>query len=476
MKYKTLLTAALICLSLSITGYTKATIKLPAYLSDNMVLQQQSSNTIKGYGNKESDITLTTSWDGKKYTTKSNKKGYFEITIETPSYGGPYDITITDGNTRSTLKNILIGDVWLCSGQSNMEMPVKGFRGQPVNNSHQAIIAADSRRNLRLFTVKRAYSTTPADDVEGIWTKADSKNVSEFSAVAYFFGNILENKLNIPIGLIHSSWSASKIEAWMDKETLSSFSEIDLSVLGNSEFGYPNGTPTLLYNAMIYPLHGLSVKGVIWYQGESNSSQPELYSRLFRSWVEQWRVFFANPQMPVYYTEIAPYQSSDKNDINLPLFRESQLKSMAEIPNIGMAFTTDIGNEKFIHAPEKQKVGERLAYWALAKTYGIEGFAYCGPVFNSMKMNGSIAELTFDYAQEGLNPENEPVKGFEIAGEDGVFTEAKAEIINGSSVVKVWNDSISVPAEIRYCFRNYTEGNLQNNAGLPAISFRVRTK
>lgn len=475
MKYRILLISILICF-LFVANNLKAAITLPAYLSDNMVLQQLSDNKIRGYANKKANVNLTTSWNEKIYSAQSDEKGYFEITITTPTYGGPYEIKISDGDTPLTLQNILIGDVWLCSGQSNMEMPVKGYRGQPVNNSQQAIVQARANSGLRLFTVKREYSTSLQDDVHGSWSKSDSDAVAEFSAAAYFFGDLLESKLNIPIGLIHSSWGASKIEAWMDKETLSKFSEIDLSVLSNKEFGYPNGTPTLLYNAMIYPLRGLAIKGVIWYQGESNSSQPELYAQLFEAWVNQWRTFFANPDMPVYYTEIAPYQSANKDEINLPLFRESQLKSMQQLSNVGMAFTTDIGNEKFIHAPEKQKVGERLAYWALAKTYGIKGISYCGPVFKSFKRNGNQTEIQFDHAEIGLNPENAEVKGFEIAGDDGVFVEANAEIINGSSTVKVWSKVIPDPAEIRYCFRNYKEGNLQNNASLPAISFRVKVK
>ncbi len=450
-------------------------IILPAYISDNMVLQQESKNKIKGKAKGNTRITMFTSWDNTTYKTKSDASGNFSFEITTPSYGGPYQIKFSDGE-ELTVNNVCIGDVWICSGQSNMEMPVKGYRGQPVNNSQEAIVSANGNRLLRLFSVKKEYSTSAKDDVTGHWSKADPKGVADFSATGYFFGDLIEKKLNIPVGLIHASWGASKIEAWMDKETISQFNEFDLSVLNNTEFGYPNGTPTLLYNAMIHPFKGLSVKGIVWYQGESNSTQPELYERLFKAWIGQWRTFFGNPSLPCYYVQIAPYRSSDKDAIGLPIFRESQLKCMQEIPNIGMVFTTDIGSEKFIHAPEKKKVGERLAYWALAKTYSIEGIDFCGPIFKDYKRKDNIVELRFSYAENGLNPENENIYGFEIAGSDGVYKEAKAEIINGSAVVKVWNDEVLNPVEVRYCFRNYKEGNLTNNVGLPATSFRVTIK
>lgn len=460
----------LICTIVSFSASSK--VKLSAYFGDNMILQQQAKNIIKGTANKNTKVTLFTSWDKKKYSVKSDKNGLFSIEITTPQHGGPYFIKIYDGE-ELVINNIHIGDVWLCSGQSNMEMPVKGYRGQPVNNSHSAIVEADANRSLRLFTIERSYSTTPVDSLRGHWSKSDPKSVANFSATAYFFGDLLEKKLNIPVGLIHSSWSASKIEAWMNKETISKFPEFDLSILNNTTFGYPNGTATLLYNSMIHPLEGLAIKGVIWYQGEANSEQPALYERLFEAWANQWRTFFNNPEMPIYYVQIAPFQSLNKNDINLALFREAQLNLMDKVSNVGMVFTTDIGDEIFIHAPEKRKVGERLAYWALAKTYGIEGIYYCGPIVDKYEKKDGKINIYFKYGEDGLTPENVEVKGFEIAGSDGIFVEAKAKIINGSPIVTVWHESIPNPSEIRYCFKNYVEGNLANNVGLPSSSFRL---
>lgn len=452
-----------------------AKIFLPSFWSDNMVIQQLSSNTIKGIASPNKVITFKTSWSKKAYKTKSDTSGHFAITFTTPAHGGPHSISISDGEVL-TLNNVLIGDVWLCSGQSNMEMPLKGFKGQPVFHSQEKIIAANPTQDLRLLTVKRAYSTTPQDTIIGNWAQSSPKTAAEFSATAYFFGDLVQKTMNIPIGLIHSSWSASKIEAWISKEVISQFDEVDLKELNQEKFSNPNTTPTLLYNAMINPLDGISIKGIIWYQGESNSQNPSLYKKLFAAWVDQNRSLFKNPELPIYYVQIAPYKSSNKDDINLPLFREAQMESMKEINNVGMAFTTDIGDEVFIHSPHKKQVGERLAYWALAKTYNIEGFPYSGPIYKSYELKDNKITIKFDHADTGLNPENTNITGFEIAGVDGNFVKAEAKIINGSSSITVWSDQIESPKEVRYCFRNYTTGNLTNNAGIPASAFRLKIK
>lgn len=465
----------LIIACLLITSIAQAKITLPSIWGDDMVLQQQSEVHFHGKAAAGKLVTLNASWSKSSIKTKSDASGHWNAAIRTPVAGGPFSISISDGETLE-LKNILVGEVWFCSGQSNMEMPVKGFRGQPVFGSQPYIASADPNRPLRLFTVKNDWSTTPKEDVEGHWSESSPKEVSTFSATAYFFGNMLQKILGVPVGLVHCSWSASKIETWMDKETLARIPEVDLSVLNNKEFGYPNGTPTLLHNAMVQPLEGFPVKGVIWYQGEANSNEPALYKKLFPALVGQWRTFFRSPNLPFYYVQIAPWQSGGKDELDWAWFRQAQLELMKEVPNVGMVTTTDAGSEIFIHPPYKIKVGERLAYWALAKTYGKEGIAYSGPIYNSCKVNGKIVEVQFDYGEDGMTPENEELKGFEIAGADGKFLPAHAEIIGGSSVVKVWNETIVTPKEVRYCFRNYKEGSLCNNAGIPASPFRAILK
>lgn len=472
---KTSAKVGLMIIGLLIIGVLQAKVTLPSIWGDNMVLQQQSDVYFHGKATANKSIVLVVSWNKTAIRTKSNAYGNWNALVRTPTAGGPFSISISDGE-KLELKNILVGEVWFCSGQSNMEMPVKGFRGQPVLGSQPYIVSANSNRPLRLFTVKRDWSTTPKEDVEGHWVESSPKEVSSFSATAYFFGELLQKTLGVPVGLVHSSWSASKIEAWMDKETLNDIPEINLSVLNNKEFSYPNGTPTLLHNAMVKPLQGFPVKGIIWYQGESNSENPALYKKLFPALVEQWRNFFHSPNLPVYYVQIAPYQSRGKNELNCAWFRQAQLELMKEVPNVGMVTTTDAGSELFIHSPYKIKVGERLAYWAMAKSYGMDGVSYSGPIFSGYKLSGKVVEVQFDYGEDGMIPENEDLKGFEIAGADGKFLPAHAQIIGGLASVKIWNDTITSPVEIRYCFRNYMEGNLCNNAGIPAAPFRVVIK
>lgn len=453
-------------------SYGEAKIQLPSILGNGMVLQQKSEVRLWGKATPNKKVAIYTSWNTQQQEVNSNKKGDWMVTVTTPEAGGPYTIRISDGE-ELLLDDILIGEVWLCSGQSNMEMPVKGFRGQPAAESQNTIVNANPNRSLRLFTVQRAYSSIPEEDVTGQWKKNTPKSVSTFSAVAYYYGDQLQKVLGIPVGLIHASWSGSSIEPWISKENLLQFSEVDLTPAENPQLKYANGTPTVLYNAMIKPLENYNIKGMIWYQGESNSARPEQYQRLFAVWAKQNRALFRSKDLPIYYTEIAPVASPVDRPFQRAIFREAQLESMHEVSNTGMAFTNDLGSEKFIHAPKKREIGQRLAYWALAKTYQLEGFEYSGPIHRSYMKNGKIIEILFDHADDGLNPENEPLVGFEIASEDSIFYPANAEIINGTSRVKVWSDKVAQPVYVRYAFRNFLRGNLVNNAGLPTAPFRM---
>ena len=321
-----------------------------------------------------------------------------------------------------------------------------------------------------MFTVKKDRSATPNDDCTGHWSVSNPADVANFSAIAYVFGKYLYDVLGVPIGLIHSTWGGTPAQAWMDRKVLEKdFNEIDLSVLNNKKVSPVY--PTVLFNAMINPILGYSMRGVIWYQGEStiNRTKPKQYSRLFPALIHNWRDLWGEGDFPFYFVQIAPYKYDSTN--NSAYQREAQLKSMLSTPNTGMAVTLDIGEYDNIHPAEKTLVGKRLAYWALAKTYGVKGIGFCGPVYREMTIKGNEAILTFDYAKNGFSTFGKALDGFTVAGKDKVFYPAKAKI--GRNEIDVSCDQVLHPKAVRYCWKNFVVGSLYNTSGLPASSFRT---
>ncbi|NNE66461.1 MAG: sialate O-acetylesterase [Pyrinomonadaceae bacterium] len=447
-----------------------AQIKLPSFFSDQMVLQQNEEVAIWGSDKPESKISVKGSW-GAESDASADGNGRWKLKLKTPAFGGPYTLTIK-GSNEVVLTNVMIGEVWLASGQSNMEMPVKGYRNEPINDSIETILNSGNSQ-IRLFTVRRNGSLTPLDDVRGKWSEASPATVKEFSATAYFFGRKLNKLLNVPVGLIHTSWGGTKAEAWTPKESLADFPSIQipekLPVPGQEG---PVYTATLLYNAMIHPLIGYRIKGVIWYQGESDAGEPEQYSRLFPTMIRSWREQWKQGDFPFYFVQIAPFEYGRGN---AGFLRESQLKTMQTVEKTGMAVTMDIGDCKSVHPREKRLVGNRLAYWALSKDYGFEGIAFSGPVFKEI---GEIKEgkikVFFDHSGNGLSSFGKELVGFEVAGEDKVFHPAKARI-NRDRSITVSSDEVLKPVAVRYTFNNCTKGTLFNTEGLPASSFRTDT-
>ena len=457
----------LFCASLGVSSL-QAKVKLPAILGDNMVLQQQSKVKLWGEAEEESSLTVYTSWNHQLLKTTSDANGKWMVEVTTPQAGGPYEITFDDGD-KTILQNIYSGEVWLCSGQSNMEMPVKGFPGQPVLHSNEVIANTDSSWPIRMFTVKKEGSEVLKDDVTGSWKTHTPQNVANFSATAYFFGYQLYKTLRTPIGLIHSSWGASNIETWMSEERFKVFYPSSESKFINEKA--VQRKPCMLYNAMLYPLKDYKIKGTIWYQGEANRTDASMYAKLLPNFVNQLREMFSDAELPFYYVQIAPFPYKADKKENGALLREAQLVCEKTIPHAGMAVLMDIGEKHIIHPSHKMEVGARLAYWALSHDYGIEGITAESPRYLSKKIQDNKLILSFERIGNGLTSYGKELKNFEVAGEDKVFYPAKAQLSRNQVVV--WSDKVKHPVAARYAFKNFVVGDLFNTAGLPVSSFRT---
>lgn len=642
----------IIVLLLALTSILFADAKLPAVISDHMVLQQNSKANIWGWAEPGEKIEVKGSWQwlfGSSTTT--DKDGNWHLAIPTPKAGGPYEINIKANNTIA-INDVMIGEVWVCSGQSNMEMGMK-----MVENSDTEIAAADYP-NIRLFDVARQTSSHPNQDLTGSWVRCSPETVAShgtwggFSATAYYFGRQLHKELNVPVGLISSNWGGTVAQAWTPGDMLGDFPEYDqiakelksynlqeiekrdrekmnewqnkvgqtdlgskqgwervnfddsewktmdqpvawsktelddfdgvvwfrkytnlppswankdliielgpiddidtvyfngqqigqnitwsvkrkytvpasvskvgknliaIRVIdGQSEGGmcgkpeqmiiYPAGasvdsaatlagswkykvsshikevpptptllkklssnTPSVLYNGMIAPLVPYTIKGAIWYQGESNAQKPIEYRSLFPNMVESWREKWGIGDFPFYYVQIAPYHYKGQ-DINSAMLREAQTFSMST-PNTGMVVVSDIGDNDDIHPKNKLDVGKRLSLWALAKTYNKKGITYSGPIYKDMKIEGDKIRVSFDYTGSGLMAKGGPLTDFTIAGPDKNFVDATA-VIDGDTIV-VSSDSVPNPVAVRFAFTNTNNPNLFNKEGLPASSFRT---
>lgn len=460
-------------LLLSLTPVS-ADIELPAIISSNMVLQRNTTVEFWGWADANEVMTIKVSWLNKKIKLKADLKGNWRTEIKTTNSTEPQSIEIKSKTSDITLNNVLFGEVWLCSGQSNMQQPMNGYTGQPTFGTTMAV-AKSNNPLLRLFTVDRIGSKTPLKEVRkfSAWQQANPDNVGDFSAVAYFFGQQLQEILDVPVGLIHTSWGGSPVQAWMSKEILNNYEDINISNIDIEK--EPNKIPTVLFNAMINPLIPYTIKGALWYQGEANRDEPQKYKELFPAMVKDWRNRWGIGDFPFYYVQIAPflYGNNDAFDSvdNSAFIREVQLQSLDSIPNSGIAITMDIGAEFFIHPPNKKVVADRLLLNALNQTYGFNKVAYASPVYKSQETKNGAIILKFKNAESGLYAPGE-LEGFEIAGEDKIFYPATAEIINRKHL-SVKNEEVKNPVAVRYAWKNWVEGTLFNTHLLPASSFRT---
>lgn len=457
----------LVFTALILQQFAVAQTRLPSFFSDHMVLQQQQQVAIWGTDQPGKTVKVEASW-GARATATTNAQGKWKLKLSTPTAGGPHSIQIT-GSSQVILKDVLIGEVWFCSGQSNMEMPVKGFLNQPIIGSNEMILNS-ANEQIRFFQTPRSTSLTPISQVNSTWKAAHPQTTGNFSAVAYSFAKKLNQVLGVPVGIIQSAWGASTIESWMDAASLANFPHVRLP--DTLPTVNPNRTPTILYNTMLHPYIGYTMKGVLWYQGEANRENAPDYQSLFSTMIRSWRKQWQQGDFPFYFVQIAPFEPGK---VNAAFLREAQLKTMQQVNNTGMVVTLDLGERTVIHPAQKEPVGIRLAYWALANDYGFKGIAYNGPVYKSMQQleNGRL-QLSFDFAGSGLSSFGKALTGFEIAGEDQVFHPAQAVIVGDKAgLLRVWNDSIPKPVSVRYGFHSWAEASLFNTEGLPASSFRT---
>jgi sialate O-acetylesterase len=519
----------------------RADVKLPHVIGSGMVVQRQMEIPVWGWAEAGEEVSVE--FAGQKVGTTADANGRWIVRLAEVAAGGPHKMKVTGKNTIE-LTDILAGEVWLCSGQSNMAMLVKDMRDGAVE------VAAADYPGIRMLDVPTELSGWAEPDIDANWMKCSPANIVSgrwggFSAVAYYFGRELHKKLGVPVGLVNASWGGSYIEAWTAPEgfaLLPEFTNVLIEIEQvNREYRqallkytdtleawiketrrllsegkeatpaelYPTLTitrderlnyrveaappeyprhpltitepkfypwrPTGLYNSMIHPLKPFAIRGVIWYQGESNLDDGMLYEKKMEALIGGWRKVWGEGDFPFYFVQLAPFRYEDwpSKDIEpnaLAKLREAQVASL-DIPNTGMAVTTDIGDLNDIHPQNKQDVGKRLALWALAKTYGRD-LVYSGPLYESMLVERNKIRINFKYIGGGLvSRDGKELSWFEIAGEDKKFVKAQTRI-DGETVL-VWSDEVAEPAAVRFGWNQEAQPNLMNKEGLPASPFRT---
>lgn len=447
-------------------------------IGDNMVVQQNKELRLWGQGKSGEEVKITVSWSSKTFTNKVNGRGEWRIRINVPPApkGNPEQtVTIEYGRDRRTLKGILIGEVWVCSGQSNMQMPIGtdevGFLG--IEHYRDVIAASGDYPTLRMYTSTRHTADTPQWNCRGTgWQISSSLTSAGFSAVAYFFGKTLIDRLNVPVGLIVNAYGGAPAQMFTPREALESDPELKARYIDQQAVA-----PGVLWNAMVYPFLNCSIRGMIWYQGEGNWQDTDIYHTLIRSMVYEWRKGFAQGDFPHYYVQIAAWFAGEGREHRITFWdmysyiRETQARVRGQVANSEMVVTLDTGDPDDIHPAKKREVGERLAWVALNRDYGLGEIRYLGPRYRSHTVDGGTVTVTFDHA-DGLRTNNGAApKHFYIAGEDKKFYLAEAVIKEGKVVLT--NASVPQPAAVRYAFVSAPVTNLENAHRLPAEPFRT---
>ena len=487
----------------------RADVRLPHVIGSNMVLQRDTPIRFWGWAAPNEKVTVVCA--GMEASATADSRGEWPLSLPPLAAGGPHTVTVRGTNTIE-LTNVLVGEVWVCSGQSNMEMGIG-----VCFDAEQEIAKAD-HPEIRLFDVPKVPAGEPARDVNAAWKACSPATVAEggwggFSAVAYYFGCQIHQELGVPVGIIDTSWGGTLIEPWTPPAGFAAVPAVqnflDIIAQANADYrtalsaatdaiaewvpvarqalatggqvpappAWPDhplnspGQPTGLYNGMIHPLIPFTIRGAIWYQGESNRADGMLYHEKMKALIAGWRSTWQQGEFPFYYVQLAPFIYGNDDPAILPRCWEAQTATLA-VKNTGMAVTVDISELRDIHPRNKRDVGKRLALWALAKDYGKTDLVYSGPLYKSMEVAGDKVRLSFDHTGSGLvSRDGKDLSWFEIAGADKVFVPAQAAI-DGASVL-VWSEKVAAPVAVRFGWSQEAEPNLSNKEGLPAAPFRT---
>lgn len=500
---------------LAVASLALADVEVPSVIGENMVLQQKQKNTIWGWGTVGEAVTV--SIDRQSAKTTVDEEGRWSVSLEPMGAGGPHRLTIA-GRNRLVFDNVLVGEVWVCSGQSNMQWSVS------ISNDPVLEAKAANYPNIRLISVPQVAAETPQRDFQGEWKTCTPQTVSDFSAVGYYFGRQLHQTLNVPIGLIDNAWGGSACEAWVNRDILESddryaalmkhwkgveeryqsgearkafekqLADWEAKAEDAKEKGeeftqrkprYNDGImrgnqrPANLYNGVLHPVIGYGIRGAIWYQGESNASRAYQYRHLFPTMIRNWRSEWGQGDFPFYWVQLADFRA--EKDEPAPSdwaeLREAQTMTMDQLPHTGEAVIIDLGEANDIHPRNKQDVGKRLARWALARDYGHDDLAYRSPRYDSVEVKNGHVIIKVKHAGKGLDTfdVNEPL-GFTIAGKDEVFHHAKAELIGRGAdrnQIKVWSEDVAEPVAVRYGWADNPVCNVRSASGLPLTPFRT---
>jgi sialate O-acetylesterase len=448
-----------------------AELKLPAMFTDGAVLQQGMPVPVWGWADPDAEVKVSFAGQAKAATADANGKWSVKLdTLKANKTGA--ELNVSAGGESVSVKDVLVGEVWFCSGQSNMEMVV-------ANSVQPGEVKPDKLPMIRHIKVPHVRAAEPAADFQGEWKVCNKQNVGAFTAVGFFFANQIQMKLDVPVGLIGCNWGGTRIEPWTPPAGFAKVEELDVKTLKDT---------STMYNGMVAAVKPFAIRGALWYQGESNGSEGESYYHKMRALVAGWRATWNQGDFPFYFVQLANFQKPNPNPAGgdgYAKVRDAQLKAMQDIPNTGMACIIDIGEAGDIHPKNKFDVGNRLALWALAKDYGVKDLVYSGPIYKSMKVEGHQIQLSFDHVGGGLMAAKktearaidapkpvETLEGFAIAGEDKQWVWATAKIEGDKLVVS--SPDVKQPVAVRYAFSmNPDKANLYNKEGLPASPFRT---